>query len=67
MVVTIVVDHPLDLPLSPAHLLFFPAFPFPFEPALHHSGRKFSLEMFWYENSTMKSKSDRHGFSVPHA
>ena len=39
MVITIVVDHPLDVPLSPAHLLFFLAFPFPFEPALHPKAR----------------------------
>src|SRR5437899_1274901 len=39
MVITIVVDHPLDVPLSPAHLLFFLAFPFPFEPALHLKAR----------------------------
>jgi hypothetical protein len=39
MVVAIVVDHPLDMPLSPAHLLFFLAFPFPFEPALHLKAR----------------------------
>jgi hypothetical protein len=35
MVIAIVVDHPPDVPLGPAHLLFFLAFPFPFEPALH--------------------------------
>jgi hypothetical protein len=39
MVITIVVDHPLDVPLGPAHLLFFLAFPFPFEPALHPKAR----------------------------
>ena len=39
MVITIVVDHPLDVPLSPADLLFFLAFPFPFEPALHPKAR----------------------------
>ena len=39
MVITIVVDHPLDVPLSPAHLLFFLAFAFPFEPALHTKAR----------------------------
>ena len=39
MVITIVVDHPLDVPLSPAHLLFFLAFLFPFEPALHPKAR----------------------------
>ena len=39
MVITIVVDHPLDVPLSPAHLLFFLAFPFPFEPVLHLKAR----------------------------
>src|SRR5438067_7364436 len=39
MVITILVDHPLDVPLSPAHLLFFLAFPFPFEPALHPKAR----------------------------
>jgi hypothetical protein len=39
MVITIVVDHPLDVPLSPAHLLFFLAFPFPFKPALHPKAR----------------------------
>src|SRR5260221_2859425 len=39
MVITIVVDHPLNVPLSPAHLLFFLAFPFPFEPALNPKAR----------------------------
>jgi hypothetical protein len=34
-----VVDHPLDVPLSIAHLLFFLAFPFPLEPALHTKAR----------------------------
>jgi hypothetical protein len=32
-------DHPLDVPLGPTHLLFFLAFPFPFEPALHPKAR----------------------------
>ena len=35
MVINIVLDHPLDVTLGPAHLLFFLACPFPFEPALH--------------------------------
>ena len=39
MVITIVVDHPLDVPLSSVHLLFFLAFAFPFEPALHPKAR----------------------------
>lgn len=39
MVINIVLDHPLDVPLSPVHLLFFLAFPFPFEPALHPKAR----------------------------
>ena len=39
MVITIVVDHPPDVPLGPAHLLFFLAFSFPFEPALHAKAR----------------------------
>ena len=39
MVITIVADHPLDVPLRPTHLLFFLAFPFPFEPALHPKAR----------------------------
>src|SRR2546430_6311418 len=39
VVIAIVVDHPLDVPLGPAHLLFFLAFPFPFEPALHPKAR----------------------------
>ena len=34
-----VVDHLPDVPLSTAHLLFFLAFPFPFEPALHPKAR----------------------------
>jgi hypothetical protein len=39
MVINIVLDHPPDVPLGPAHLLFFLAFPFPFEPALHPKAR----------------------------
>jgi len=39
MVIIIVVDHPLDVPLSPAHLSFLLAFPFPFKPALHLKAR----------------------------
>ncbi len=37
MVIAIVVDHPPDVPLNTAHLLFFLAFPF--EPALHRKAR----------------------------
>lgn len=39
MVITIAVDHPPDVPLRPAHVLFFLAFPFPFEPALNPQSR----------------------------
>ncbi len=39
MIVAIVLDHPPDVSLGPAHLLFFLALPFPFEPALHPKAR----------------------------
>ena len=39
LVIDIVLDHPPDVPLSPAHVLLFLAFPFPFEPALHPKAR----------------------------
>ncbi len=39
VVINIVLDHPPDVPLSQAHLLFFLACPFPFEPPLHPKAR----------------------------
>ena len=39
MVVANALNHPLDVPFGPNHLLFFPAFPLPFELALHPKAR----------------------------
>jgi hypothetical protein len=61
MVIDIVVDHPLDVPLSPAHLSFFLAFPFPFGPALHPKAgakvRGLALKGDFIEKPSISNKS----------
>ena len=39
MIITIILDHPLDVALSPAHLVFDLSLSFPFEPPLQTKAR----------------------------
>ncbi len=39
MIITIIFDHPLDVPLSPTHLVFDLSLSFPFEPPLQTKAR----------------------------